>query len=236
MLAVMPPRETDLYAPIKTFLEGQGYEVKAEVADCDVVAVRGDENIVVVELKTSFTLQLVFQALRRLTLTDTVCAAYAEKTGRGSRNHRDIVKLCRMLGLGVITVRTGVRGNPVVVHLDPGAYQPRRHKPRRGRLLREFQRRVGDPNVGGVNKRPVMTAYRQDALRCAHHLRRNGPTKVAAIKAATGVDKTPRILQSDVYGWFERVERGVYTLTPAGEGALNTFADVLKTLIENGPD
>ena len=29
-----------------------------------------------------------------------------------------------------------------------------------------------------------------------------------------------RILQSDVYGWFERVERGVYALSPRGRQAL----------------
>lgn len=50
------PRETDLYPPVKAFLEAQGYVVKAEVARCDVVAVRGDEPPVVVELKTRFNL------------------------------------------------------------------------------------------------------------------------------------------------------------------------------------
>ncbi len=43
-------RETDLYPPIKAFLEGQGYGVKAEVGTCDVFAVRGDEDQVIVEL------------------------------------------------------------------------------------------------------------------------------------------------------------------------------------------
>jgi len=35
--------ETDLYAPVKQFLEDLGYEVKSEVHDCDVVAVRQDQ-------------------------------------------------------------------------------------------------------------------------------------------------------------------------------------------------
>ena len=35
--------ETELYQPIKTFLEAQGFIVKAEVRSCDVVAVRADE-------------------------------------------------------------------------------------------------------------------------------------------------------------------------------------------------
>jgi hypothetical protein len=227
----MLPRESDLYAPIKSFLEAQGYEVKGEVADCDVVAVREGEEPVVVELKTSFSLQLIFQAVRRQALTDTVYVAYpATTTGRTRRRARDISSLCRRLGLGLITVRTSGRGATVEVHLDPSPYRPRQNKRKRGMLLREFARRVGDPNVGGTNKRAIVTAYRQDALRCAQYLHKNGPSKPAIIKAATDVAKAPRILQSDVYGWFHRVERGIYTLTPVGKRALKTYADVVRTL------
>ena len=53
--------ETQLYGPLKRYLEGLGYEVKAEVGHADVVAVRGDE-IVVVELKNAFSLALLRQA------------------------------------------------------------------------------------------------------------------------------------------------------------------------------
>ena len=38
-----PLRETDLYEPVKRLLEGQGYEVKAEVGAADVVGLRGEE-------------------------------------------------------------------------------------------------------------------------------------------------------------------------------------------------
>ena len=31
-------READLYAPVKAYLEAQGYEVKAEIGDCDLLA------------------------------------------------------------------------------------------------------------------------------------------------------------------------------------------------------
>ena len=40
----------DPYAPVKALLEGQGYVVKREVRGCDVLAVRGDEPPVIVEL------------------------------------------------------------------------------------------------------------------------------------------------------------------------------------------
>jgi len=48
--------ESDLYAPIKRFLEAQGYAVKGEIGPCDVMAVRGDEAPVIVELKDRLSL------------------------------------------------------------------------------------------------------------------------------------------------------------------------------------
>ncbi len=234
-------RETDLYPPVKEFLESQGYSVKSEVSYCDVVAVRGNEEPVVVELKTTFTLPLVFQGLRRQSITDLVYVAVARPNGSSrtsvwGRHYRDIIKLCRMLGLGLITIQTGKAKRPSVqVHLDPAPYQPRKNKRQCGLLLREFQRRVGDPNQGGINKRPIVTAYRQDALKCAWFLQQNGPTKAASVKIETGVHLAPRILQRDVYGWFQRIEHGVYDLTLLGERALEVYADVVGTLTHSKP-
>ena len=60
------PLESDLYAPVKALLEGQGYVVKGEVRGCDVVAVRAGEPPVIVELKRTFGLGLVLQGIDRL--------------------------------------------------------------------------------------------------------------------------------------------------------------------------
>jgi hypothetical protein len=229
-------RETDLYPPIKRFLESQGYEVKGEVADCDVVACRDGEDPVVVELKTAFSLPLVFQGIRRQAMTDLVYLAVAQpRAGAGARAWRrqssDIVKLCRRLGLGLITVALDDSAPGLVeAHLDPAPYRPRKSPQRKGRLLREFQRRVGDPNCGGSSQRRLVTAYRQDALRCAFYLDVEGPARLAEIRAATGVAAAARILQRDVYGWFQRVERGTYAVTPLGRRELTVYADVLQSL------
>ena len=228
--------ETALYAPIKAFLEGQGYEVKSEISNCDVVALRESDAPVIVELKSAFSLPLLLQGVRRQAISDCVYLAFpaAAKRGRQStwhRHYRDIIKLCRRLGLGLISVRIDPEaGDHVDVHVDPGAYQPRKNKRRQGLLLREFQRRVGDPNTGGMSKRPIVTAYRQDALKCASYMGLNGPSKAAMIKSNTGVSRAPRILQRDVYGWFQRTERGVYELTPKGHRALDVYADIVKSL------
>ena len=231
-----PLRETELYPPIKSYLENQGYEVKSEIKGCDVIAVRGSEAPVIVELKTSFNLTLLFQGIDRQALSEDVYMAFAiphklKRTNPWFRQQKDIIKLCRRLGLGLITVRMGEnQPTDIQVHVDPGPYQPRKNKRRQGLLLQEFERRVGDPNEGGINKRPIITAYRQDALRCASYLNQQQKAKVADVKKNTLVEKTAPILQRDVYGWFLRVERGIYELSPKGQAAIKEYDDIIKSL------
>lgn len=218
-LGAKRPRETALYAPVKAFLEAQGYEVKAEVASADVVACReGDDDPVIVELKTGFTLSLLHQAVERLAITDAVYVAVPTGKGRQALSQlRSNTRLCRRLGLGLLTVR--LADGRVTAQCDPGPYQPRQSKPRRNRLLREFARREGDPNVGGSTRVGIMTAYRQDAIKLRSLLLNDGPQKAAIAAERTGVDRARRIMADDHYGWFERVERGVYGLTPKGRAA-----------------
>jgi hypothetical protein len=216
-------RETALYAPIKAFLEGQGYEVKAEVRDCDVVAVRGDEAPVVVELKLSLSLALLLQGVDRLAITDWVYVAVP--TGKV----KDAAKLCRRLGLGLISVRLSGAGG-VVVHADPGQYQPRKVAGRKTALLKEFQARVGDPNCGGQVGRKLMTAYRQNALRLADALARDGAERPVVLARTLAVPKAATILRDDYYGWFQRVSHGVYDLRDAGRAALEEHRAVVETL------
>ncbi|MEJ6707799.1 MAG: DUF2161 family putative PD-(D/E)XK-type phosphodiesterase [Amylibacter sp.] len=220
-------RETELYAPVKAFLEAQGYEVKSEIKDCDVVAVRDEAEPVIVELKLQLSLALLLQGVDRQSISDHVYVAVPE--GKGARwraQLKDAVRLCRRLGLGLLSVRNGA----VLAHLDPGPYAPRKYKKRRDLLLREFQNRVGDPNTGGQVKRKIITAYRQDALRIAMHIADAGSVKPSVARDDLGVAKAGAILQADHYGWFERVERGVYGLRPHGAEALETYADVVALL------
>jgi hypothetical protein len=211
----MAARESELYAPVKALLEGQGYTVKGEVRHCDVVAVRGTEPPVVVELKRRFGLDLVLQGIDRLAITDAVYLA----VGAWPPRMRAAKKLCRRLGLGLMLVEDG----KAHVLLDPLPYKPRKNVRRAARLLGEHARRVGDPNTGGSTRLPVMTAYRQEALRCAALLARQGPMRPAALRAAANVPNAAGILRRDAYGWFERIERGVYGLTPAGQRGLLQF-------------
>ncbi|QCG95126.1 hypothetical protein E6C67_14565 [Azospirillum sp. TSA2s] len=222
--------ETDLYAPVKAFLEAQGYDVKAEIHGCDLVATRGSEPPVIVELKKRFTLDLVLQGVDRLAVSDSVYLAVPQpgrKATGPSPLDNDVKKLCRRLGLGLLMVDPGLAEDcRVTVLLDPVPYTPRKDKKRTHRLLGEHARRVGDPNRGGSTRVAIVTAYRQDALRIARLLR-DGPLTVAALRKAGAPKDVGPMLQRNVYGWFERVGRGTYALTPAGVQGVDAFAHAL---------
>jgi hypothetical protein len=227
--------EAMLYGPVKRFLEGCGYEVKGEVHGCDLVARRVDEPPVIVELKLRFTLALVLQGIDRLALSERVYLAVprSSRGPRGARGTRGIMpdappirRLCRRLGLGLILVGR----NAVTIVEEPVPYRPRLAAKRAVRLIAEFDRRVGDMNVGGRNRAPIVTAYRQDALRVAGALARAGPMRVAELRALTGVADAARLLQRDVYGWFARVGRGTYALSDRGRAALGQFAEAVSAL------
>jgi hypothetical protein len=208
--------ETALYAPVKRFLEAQGFEVKGEVCGCDLVALRGEEPPVVVvgELKRSFNLELVLQGVNRTAACDEVWLAVGASARRGRENDPRVRKLCRLLGFGLLGVFP--RGR-VEVLVEPAPWRPRRDPKRRARLVREHRRRIGDPAAGGTSRVPIMTAYRQQALTCAAMLA-CGPCRTSQVRSS--VPDGPKILLNNVYGWFSRVERGVYALTPDGVAAL----------------
>ena len=211
--------ETALYLPVKRFLENLGFTVKGEVGGCDLVALGGDEPPIVVvgELKLSFNLELLLQAVDRAPACDEVwLAARFSERGKGREGDARYRNLCRRLGFGMLAV---TKSGQVDVIVSPAA-SPRRDLKRRSRLVAEHRKRQGDPAPGGSTRAPIMTAYRQQALACAEVLS-HGPRKVRELRPS--IPDAPKILLHNVYGWFERVERGVYKLTDAGRAALKRW-------------
>ena len=212
-------RETALYVPVKRFLEGLGFDVKGEICGCDLVALRADEPplVVIGELKLGFNLELVLQGINRTSACDEIWLAVRASARAGRERDPRVRKLCRLLGFGLLGVSATGR---VEVLVEPGPWRPRRDPKRRSRLVNEHRRRLGDPVLGGTSKSPIMTAYRQRALACAASLA-SGPRRTSEVKAAA--PDAPKILLHNVYGWFFRVERGVYGLTQAGTEALSRW-------------
>jgi len=218
-------READLYPPIKAYLTKLGYVVKGEVGAADVMAMRGDEPPVIVELKKGFSLALFHQGVERLLVTDQVYVAVPKGASKaGDRALKDNVKLARRVGLGVMTVR--LRDGHVEVHADPEPYRPRKSRKKQVRLRKAFERLEGDPNEGGATRHGIVTGYRQDALKCARFLAVHGPSKGSKVKDWAEVPAATRIMADNHYGWFKRVERGVYGLTGAGRKGLKDWGDV----------
>jgi hypothetical protein len=212
--------ETALYLPVKRFLEKLGFAVKGEIGGCDLVALSGSEPPIVVisELKLSFNLELVLQAVDRAGAADEVwLAARMSMQGKGRESDARYRNLCRRLGFGMLGVTA--RGD-VEVLVKPPTTAPRRDPKKRSRLVSEHRRRVGDPAMGGSTRAPIMTAYRQQALACASALSL-GPQKVRDLRK--DIPDAGKILLHNVYGWFDRAERGVYELTDAGRAALKRW-------------
>jgi hypothetical protein len=222
------PAESDLYPAVKAFLEKQGYTVKSEIRGCDVVALRAGEPPVIVELKITFSLALLLQGVDRLSLTDRVYLAVSRPRGRRARGvsvyRREIRDVCRRVGLGLMTVAPGRTAAAVEVVADPTPYRPRRRTKELTRLLGEHARRAGDPNCGGVTRTPIVTAYRQEALRCALLIRQGGRANIKMLRETGVVPNVSKILQRDVYGWFRRRERATYELTDRAQQDINRFA------------
>lgn len=227
-------KETDLYPPIKAYFEARGYQVKGEVGAADLVAVpraapdKGQP--IIVELKVGFSLSLFHQAINRQSMTDLVYIAVPRKTGKAAMTAiRKNKMLCRRLGLGLITVR--LSSQKVDIHCDPAPFTPRKLKARKTKLLKEFESRHGDPNTGGMTSAGLMTSYRQGALRCAKVLHDEGACKGSYVAKMAGFDKATSLMSANHYGWFEKVDRGIYGLAPKGAKALAQNAELVASMM-----
>ncbi|MGR3763229.1 DUF2161 domain-containing phosphodiesterase [Rossellomorea sp. NS-SX7] len=218
-------KEADLYQPIQKHFTKLGYKVNGEVNDCDLTAVNGEE-LVIVELKLSLTIDLLIQAAKRQRLTDLVYIAIPKPKRTRSRRWNDICHLVKRLELGLITVSLTKRPKiEFVAHPQP--FDRKKvmtySKRKRTALIKEIEGRSADYNTGGSNKTKIMTAYKESCIQIACCLERFGPLSPKALKELGTGDKTSSILQKNYYKWFERVQRGVYQLNETGKKELEAY-------------
>jgi hypothetical protein len=162
----------------------------------------------------TLTLELLLQGVERLRAADEVWLAVLA-TRRGRDRDRRAHRLCRLLGFGLLAVNPA--NGRVEILAEPAPYRPLPNLPQRRRLMKEHAARRGDTTRGGSSRQPIMTAYRQQAIVCATSLEA-GPMRPRDLKAVAP-DAGP-ILRRNVYGWFERVQPGLYQLSEAGAAAL----------------
>jgi hypothetical protein len=233
-------RESDLYAPVKAYLQDHGFEVQAEVKDCDLVA-RKDEQLLIVELKKSINLTLLIQATTRQAITSNIYVAIPEIANRRSRQWRGTVSILRRLEIGLLVVTFGPLGSRVIRELDPpgglehsaSVSKPNTRNTKKLKAIQqELDGRSASYNTGGVSQQQLMTAYRENTIFIACCLRRHGPLKTRVLRTIGTGDKTQKILGDNHYGWFNRVSRGIYCLNEKGAQALPAYPE-LCLLAEN---
>ena len=189
--------------------------------DCDITAVRGEE-LIVIELKKQFSTDLLIQATDRQRISDSVYVALPVERGRSGKARRwtEIERLLQRLELGLILVHFSPDSTTppeveIARHPPDTPTRPARKPKARALLLREIAgRTAGDYNVGGVSKRSILTAYREQCIFLVCCLEQFGPSSPAALRAREATAKAQTMLHRDVYGWFERLGRGKYGLRP----------------------
>jgi hypothetical protein len=229
-------RESDLYPPLKTYLEAQGYRVHSEVRGCDLVARREDE-LIVVELKSSFSLALLAQAVERKELTDSVYVAVPVPEGkRLPANYRRTKGLLRRLELGCILIDLLKTKRKIHITLHPEPFTGRKSPKRRRALLREIDGRYAEFDLAGqASTRERITAYKQQAILIALLLAAHGPLSPKQLRELGASDRSQPILSANVYGWFERQRRGIYAINASGHEALEHYRDVAESISRSLP-
>ncbi len=224
-------RETDLYEPVKDYLMRNGYCVRAEVVNCDIAAVK-DDDLIVVELKSGANMRLLVQATDRQQISDSVYVAIPEPAKRNS-HWRGIKRVLRRLELGLLVVDFGPLGPRVDKEFDPLPYDRRKRSRKRRAVIMEIAERSGDYNLAGSQGRKLVTAYRENAILVACCLDRFGPMTPRALRELGTGQRTLGILSNNYYGWFQRIDRGVYRITDLGRQELEHYPELCRRSYEH---
>ncbi len=226
-------KETELYQPVKELLEKQGYEIKAEVKDVDIAAMKNG-NLLIVELKTSINLKLLIQAAKRQRMTDLVYAAVPRPSfkKRFNKGFEDRKYLLKRLGIGLILVAMDADIPYAAVDFEPAVFDMAKSRAASSKktasLINEMKSRSSSENKGGSNRTKLVTAYREKALKIACRLEGGACMKTGELKDEGCPPETTKILYDNYYGWFERTGRAQYRLSEKGRRALKKYSSVLE--------
>jgi len=205
-------KEVDMYKPLKKLLKAKGYTVHSEVESIDVVAQKDDE-LLIVEMKMSFNLQLVYQLIERLKITDQVYAYVPlGKGGRWPKSYKRMCALLKRLHCGLITLDQHAK-KQAVVEFEPGPFTPRKNYAKKKLALKELSGRSIDLNRAGSTKELLFTAYKEKEIRIAMYLLERGASSPKVIREELDIERTLDILNKNYHRWFARVSRGMYQIS-----------------------
>lgn len=227
--------EKDMYEPVKKWLLECGFEPRAEVKGCDIMAVRED-MVLAVELKMVLNLEVILQAADRQRFSDIVYIAVPKK-GRlfFTKRWRMICHLLRRLEIGLLLVSIKEGNEMVEESIQPVPFDRVKSRQQSGRkrkaMVKEYSDRHGDRNIGGSNKSKLVTVYREHSLLIAGLLAQHGPMSPKALRdQGANREKTAAILRHNHYGWFVWLSKGLYDITDEGRSALINYQDLVAEL------
>lgn len=204
-------KETELYNPVKEFLEKLGFSVKGEIGEVDVFAMNGEISIAV-ELKLNISLKLIYQAIQRQKIADYVYIAVPKRAIKSHKNNYKSLKLLlKRLSIGLIIVEQSLI-KVVIEARDYDLAISKNKSKKKTKILKEFTNRKNTLNIGGSNGKKI-TAYREKVIKIALIMQDNEIYSPLFLRKKTEIVETAAILQKNYYKWFIRVKRGQYVLS-----------------------
>jgi len=215
--------EADMFPPIKAFFESLDYSINAEVKGCDIVLVKNDE-LILIELKKSFNITLLYQAMARKKAASQVYVAIPRPKKVRDKNYRAMLEILSKLEIGLILVAMDSPTRIVSIASHPPAIPGSKALKPRERVLREISGRTNDTNIGGVSKTKIMTAYREKCIQLACALYVLGKPQTAAHlqrKYACPINSNGT-MKNCAYGWFKFLGNALFELSPKGKSMIES--------------
>lgn len=194
--------------------EEAGYSVNAEVKNCDVTAVRDDE-LIVVEMKTTLNVKLLAQGINRQRSGADVYIAIPRPKNYDGKKWRDILAVIKKLELGLIFITISDKFSFAEIVVDPVPFKTTNtYRPKKRALMDEITARRCDVNIGGVTGRKIVTSYIEMSVHIACLLESQATASPRDFKVC-GIEsgRAGTILRNNALGWFEKVDKGVYRLS-----------------------
>jgi hypothetical protein len=213
-------QEYELYQPIKSLLELQGFTVKGEVIDMDIFAMKED-YLIAVELKTNITLKIIYQAIERQKICNKVYIGLPIEAVKSHKSsYKSFILLLKRLDIGLITVKN----NEALIMLESFGFDLEKsrdkNKRKKTQAVLEFSLRENKINVGGIRGKKI-THYKEQVIKIAQVLRGLTEATPKQLREKTNISKTSDILQKNYYLWFHRKSKGIYQLSEIGKFELS---------------
>lgn len=134
--------------------------------------------------------------------------------------------------IGLILVGFTTNGKAQIdIAVNPEPTKPiRKNIKKRMAVISEHNGRIGSINTGGVNRRKIMTVYKEQSLTIARILAENGELSAREIRKFCGYE-TSSILRMNYYKLFEKIgAKGhcTYRITDIGLKMLDEYKDLIE--------